>query len=304
MKKLDQLEAFIAVANEGSFSLAAKKLDMTPSAVSQKISSLEERLGLDLIKRSSKGVTLTEAGEQVYESAKRIFNEIYEAESCVAQKKQAPEGSLKVLAPICHYTSQYFSEFLKQYPDIHLVLDVSERIPDFANEDLDLVFGFPDDAIQYFSQDTVTKVVGKSRYIYCASPGYLKENGTPSTPQDLLKHRYIAHTQRPNNRVLSFGDNTKIEIPKANTVELSHSLVMQSWAKDGHGVAKLHYYMIEKDLKDGTLVEVLPSTTPNFPIKLSLLYPYTKNLKPSVRYFIDFMIEKFQNDPMFSIAKR
>lgn len=295
MKKIDQLDAFINVVEQQSITVAATKLHLTSSAISQKITALEERLKVSLFNRSGKTFELTEPGKRLYRCAKKIMHEIYNAEAIMSQLHENPEGELRIYAPLANYFSEELSEFITLHPKITLKLDIAERIPNFTFENLDLVFGYTSESIKFFPENTVKRTIGTSRYLYCASPEYLAKYGNPKTLEDLHSHSFIVHSARPHYDILEFKDpknNTKI----TPTCLVNDSQLMVTSALNNLGIIRMYYFMVEKYIADGRLIEILPHIAPP-DLELALFYPYTKNVKPSLRCFIDFMLQKLQDWP-------
>jgi DNA-binding transcriptional LysR family regulator len=293
VKKIDQLEAFIATVNLKSFSQAGKHLGLTTSAISQKITSLEDRYQLTLINRSGKNTSLTPQGKKFYDQAKRMLDMVEESETFIKQLHDQPQGQLRVASPLGHYFPNCFMEFVKKYPTIKLCLDTSERIPDFSYENIDIIFGITKEAAKFYSENTVQRKISRSRYVFCTSPDYLKKFGVPKVPNDLKSHHYIVHGARPNNNIVDFSNEEDVVI--SPYLELNFSGDMIRYALAGMGIVRLYDFMLEEHLKNGDLVEILEDyETPE--LVLSLFYPYSKNLNPSLRKFIDFMLEKRKSD--------
>lgn len=293
--KLDQIEAFTAVVEQKSITQAAKHLCLTSSAVSQKITALEERYKVGLFNRTGRNISVTPAGEKLYQCCKDIIRNINDAEAVMSNLHEQPEGVLKIYIPVARFIFSELQEFIKLHPSITLEIDSSERIPTFSFENLDLIFGFPSDVSHVFPENTVQKKLGSSEYIYCASPAYLKKFKEIKSPKDLKDHSIIVHAARPNNSVIEFRDKShNIKIKPSLVVNDTNMLINS--ALNGIGIIRMGTFMIREYLDDGRLIRVLPKL--ELPeLGLSLYYPYAKNMRPALRCFIDFMTNKLQGWP-------
>lgn len=292
--KLDQIEAFVAVAEQKSISAAAKKLFLTSSAISQKISALEEEFKISLFDRQGRNITITNAGERLYNSCKQIVKSLNDTLAVMSQLHETPEGSLKVYLPVARFLIPQIDEFIALHPNITLEIDSSERIPTFSFENLDLVFGFPSD-VAFFPENTVQKKLGTSEYIYCASPTYLKKHKPINKPEDLKDHKIIVHAARPNYDIVEFKDQSLNVKVKPSLIVNDTNILIKS-ALNNIGITRMGTFMIKDYLEDGRLVRVLPDLAcPD--LALSLYYPYNKNIKPALRCFIDFMVQKLKDWP-------
>lgn len=295
MKKIDQLEAFISVVELESITKAANKLHLTTSAISQKITALESFFNINLFDRTGKKLVMTDNGRKLYQCSKRIMHEINNAEAIMSQIHEDPEGELKVFAPLAAYFNEQLCEFINLHPKIRLKIDATERIPNFSFEEIDLIFAFPSELAKYFPENTVQKIIGKDRYTYVATPEYLSKHGIPKMPEDLKEHSFIVHGARPNYNIIEFQD-PKYNVEINPTLIINTSTLILPTVLNHSGITRLHRFMITKYLSDGRLIEILP----NYPapkLSLSLFYPYSKNPKPILRCFVDFMVKKLQDWP-------
>lgn len=284
MSKFDQIEAFISVVEENGFAAAARKKSLSTAAISRQVSLLEQELGAQLLARTTRKTSLTQVGETYYRQCKKTLDELQTAENTIAESKDEATGVLNIVA------NRYFAvrhllpklaEFMRENPALHIHFQLAERFPHFEKEGIDILFGVSVEG----SADLVRKRVLTTRYILCASPAYLKKHGTPKTPQDLLKHRYITHSIREPNDVIVFKDNKEIRVQP--TLWLNDSFAMRECAIRDMGIVNLHDYMVDKALKEGKLIELLPKHQE--PQRYVYLY-YQQNryLQPKIRRFIDF----------------
>lgn len=285
MNTLGLIQTFCKVAQCANFSAAAKALDVSAAAVSKQISLLEETLGVKLLHRTTRQVALTEIGEEYYREAQNILLAVDQAKGVIAAAKQEPSGVLRIKSS--RYFADYYivprlTEFMKLYPHVTIDLQIAEHIPHLLEEDLDVVFGMS----AQVASNSIQKKITSTRYVFCASPNYVREHGNPVQPYDLLKHKYITHMMRAPNDVWIF--------PKGETVYLNPVLylndaaAMLNCAINGLGIVSLHHYQVAHALARGELVEVLPQHRMT-KIPVFLYYHSGRYMQPKVKTWIEFM---------------
>lgn len=284
MSKLDQILAFISVIEENGFAAAARKQQISTPAISRQISRLEADLKVQLIKRTTRKLSLTEIGAQYYNHAKKALDGLLEAEKTISESQAEATGILSVMSNrfyAMHYILPRLPEFMHANPQLRVKIELAERFPDLSQEGIDLLFGVSMDG----TPDLVRKRVASTRYVFCAAPHYLEEYGVPHTPADLRKHRYIAHAMRQPDNVLRFKGNQTILLEPI--LWLNDSRAMCDCAIAGMGIVKLHNYIVTDALRDGQLIELLPEyKEPEQSIYL--YYEKSRYLQPKIRRFIDF----------------
>ena len=287
---LEKIMTFIKVVEANSYMAAADQMKISKAAVSKQISTLEDSLGIKLIQRTTRRLALTEAGELYYQECKRLISLIGEMNELVSTMQAEPTGELRILSNR-YFAERYIlpslNEFMALYPKVKINLELAERIPDFDKEKIDLVVGTsisgPPDSIQ--------RTIGKTRYVFCASPSYLKIYGTPKKPMDLTHHRYITHTMRKPDYILNFENNLQIHVDPI--LRLNDVVSMRQCAIEGIGIIKLHDYMTTEAIKKGELIEILSEfSRTEYP--LYLYYAQNRYLTPKIRYFIDFLMTKLE----------
>lgn len=289
MQNLVQLKTFIEVVNRQSFAAAARHLKITPAAVSKHIASLENYLGVLLLKRTTHQLDLTHEGLLFFEHAKRIAEAVDQAEAAISQTKEEPSGILRVVCGIEFanlYIFPHLEECQTRYPKLKLHLEVTQIIPDMEKEKIDLLMGFS----RSIPPNCIQRCLVYARNVLCASPQYLKKYGTPRKPADLVNHRVIAHKRQSNN-VLTFknGENMYFDAP----ICLNDTRAMKTCALANLGIVQLHDYIVETELKNKSLVEVLGAhMEQKKTIPLYVAYPQTNHVHINVRRFIDFILEK------------
>lgn len=291
MSKFKQLEAFVCVIEEGSFAAAGLRLHLTPAAISKQIKALEESLSTELIRRNTRNLALTDIGEQYFAKAKTILAEVKEADMLILQTQKEPAGILRMV--IMHYFAEdiilpRLDEFLKKYPKLTLQLELAERLPDLIREEIDLVFGISIEAYP----DFVKKSISRTRYVFCASPEYIKNFGLPLLPEDLKKHRYITHSMRKRAQFVSFKNHTDIYVEPY--LWLNDSDAIRACACMGLGIAKLHEYFVRQDIAAGRLIALYSDyTEPEQDIYL--YYRQSLHTNPKIKAFINFYTEERKN---------
>ncbi|MCE5318169.1 MAG: LysR family transcriptional regulator [Parachlamydia sp.] len=288
MPDLTQMETLVLTSELGSLAAVARKLGVSPAAISKQLTKLEEELGVQLLMRSTRRVALTDVGVSYCRQCRRILEEVAEASSLVSQIKTEPAGTLKVVSGR-HFAATYLvphlKEFLERYPKIEIDLELAERIPDFQSEEIDVMIGMsisaPFEAIQ--------KRIASTTYCFCASPAYIQEFGTPESPQDLKKHRYITHSMRRPDHELVFSNKESLSLPPF--IRVNDAQTMLHMALDGLGIVKLHQYVVKEYLESGALLELLAAYGKE-EIPIYVAYPQRRFISSKVRCFIDFVTDK------------
>lgn len=286
MSDLDRFEIFTYVAQTCSLSQSMKHLQITKASISKHIKKLETDLGVDLFSRNGQRLHLTEQGETLLQQCLRLKKELDDTRAVCKEFHAAPKGILHIVA------LDYFAKkiiyprlhnFIKKYPKLEMMIDISERIPDFENEQVDIAVGFsliaPDNIVQ---RSLIT-----TRHVMCASPAYFKKHGKPETLNDLKNHYYIGHIAR--NEICHTHLKSGYELKIKPTLVLNNVTGMIECAKSGLGIVQLPYYVLEELLQSGELVEVLTSyQAVNAPVYY--FYPKFRYTQPKVRCFIDYFL--------------
>lgn len=287
MDRLDAMAVVVAAAEGGSLSAAARRLGMPLPTVSRKVSDLETHLNARLFNRSTRRLTLTDAGQAYLHACKRILEDVTEAERAASGEFSKPQGELVISAPIVFgrlHVLPAVTAFLEAYPDVQVRLVQSDRLVNLLEDHIDLAvrIGTLGD-----SQLVATRC-GTTRRTVCASPGYLAAHGTPRHPTDLGGHAIIAFEGLTSAESWVFRDeNADVTVavrPKliVNTAEAAIDAATQ-----GAGLTRVLAYQIEQALKAGALVTTLKRFE-SAPVPISLVYTSQRRLPLKVRAFIDF----------------
>ncbi len=286
MDRLDAMSTLLAVVDGGSLSAGARRLRMPLATVSRRVSDLEAQLKARLFNRSSRRVTLTDAGAAYVAACRRILDDVEEAERAASGEYSAPKGEVIVTAPQVFGRLQVVpvaAEFLRAYPDIDLRLMLSDRVVDLVEDHVDVAL-----RIGHLPDSTLMAIrVGAVRSVVCASPAYLAARGTPASPADFAGHDCVAHR--------AFGRPDVWELPDGGAVQavtLRPRLVVDSAeaavdaAAAGIGMARLFCYQVADAVRAGRLTLLCGFERP--PLPVSLVYPGGGRLPLKLRAFLDF----------------
>lgn len=283
------IKSFVEVVNRSSMAGAARHLRITPAAVSKHILHLENALEIQLLQRSTRKVALTAEGSIYFDHSKKILSAYNEAESALSHSKEEPSGTLKV---VCgpeignRYLMPRLKDFLTQYPKIRLNIVSTQTLPDLEKENVDVVLGLSTGIPPHWIQRTLTH----ARWVFCASPDYLKKFGEPQKPSDLIHHQIITRTQRQPNHHIQFKTGESIYFEPY--IYFNDTREIRKSALEGLGIAQLHDYIVASDLKNNSLVEILGKYTEQKPhIPISLYYCPSTHLHLKVRCFVDFVTQ-------------
>jgi len=299
MDKFEDIQAFIAVVDAGSFTAAAKRLNSAKSAVSRRVSALEERLGVQLLRRTTRVLNVTDSGRSFYERGGRILADLEEAEAAVQLEHGELRGTLRVALPLSfgvRHMCGPIATFSKLHPKLEFDLDMNDRRVDLIEDNIDVALRIG----QLTDSSLIARRLFDVRAVVCASPHYLHEHGTPATPQDLRDRRCLVYANLAEPNRWSYEDGEG----KSQTVTVNASMMASSGdflgnaAAHGMGIIIQPTFIASDAIRRGNLVPVLTEykwpTTPAYAV-----YPRTRHLSYRVRAFIDFLIEKFADTPQW-----
>lgn len=282
------LRVFVTVAELGGFAPAARRLEMSPSAVSRYVADLEQDLGVQLFARNTRRTRLTEAGGLALERACEILQSTELLRQEMSEMTQTPRGHLKVSAPteLGEKTiAPLIAEFATRYPEIRIALDFSERVVDLVAEGFDLAIrsgDLPDSRL-------VARRLGDVPYATCASPGYLSERAPPAHPRDLAEHDCIHWAIERGEDVWSFlEDGRTIEVAVTGRFAVNSFAAERAAARAGLGVAMLPAHDLEEEIAAGRLVQVLGDFEVE-PDPIHLVWPRSAHEPLKRRVLIDFL---------------
>jgi len=299
MDKFEDLQAFGAVVEAGTFTAAAERLDSTKSAVSRRVSRLEERLGVQLLRRTTRVLNLTETGQSFYDHSARILADLDEAEAAIQLEHGELRGSLRVALPLSfgvRHMCKPIAAFTKQHPKLHFDLDLNDRRIDLVEEGMDLAL-----RIGHLKDSSlIARRLFDVRTVVAASPHYLKIHGTPQTPEDLRDHDCLVYSNLVDPDKWRWKDGEgKEHVVKVNTVlRASSGDFLANAAAHGMGVVIQPTFLASEAIRRGNLVPLL--TEYEWPVSPAYaVYPPTRHLSYRVRAFIDFLVERFSGTPQW-----
>ena len=299
MDKLVSMRVFSAVAKNGSFSVAAKKLSISKAMVSKHIKNLENSLSVRLFNRTTRKLNLTDAGSSYYEKVNTILLEIDETESAISQLNSEPKGKLKVMAQPsfgAFHLSRALSLYLKKYTEVTVNLELSHRIPDLVEENIDLAFhvGELNDSMY------VSRRIASARRVICASPEYIKKNGMPEKPEDLLNHNCLIYMPRNDMGKWEFLDKGKRKkIKVTGDIQCNSGDALRVASIQSRGITQLPTYMVGLDIQAGRLEAVLEDFEPEKQ-PIYAIYNHRKYVSAKIKTFIDFIYDLYQPEPYWN----
>jgi DNA-binding transcriptional LysR family regulator len=293
---LGSIELFCFAAELESFTLAVTAASVTPAAVSRSVARLEERLGVRLFVRTTRQIRLTDAGSRYFEQCRQALAQLADAEREATGQQSTPSGVLRISmpTPYSHYrVLPLLAEFRKLYPDVTVETHLSNRNIDFADEGFDLAIRgrAPDDS------GLIARKLEDAELVVVASPAYLKSAARLETPDDLIHHECIQFALPSTGRNIPWlfqNEGEEIEMmTRGGNSTSGDVLAGATLARHDAGLFQTYRFVVEKDLKDGTLREVLTPyggrTRP-----FVLLYPHARHLSSRVRAFVDFLVDKLR----------
>lgn len=299
MDQLKQIESFVSIASRGSLSAAARAEGVTPAVMGRRLDALEERLGVKLMVRTTRSITLTFEGSAFLEDCQRILNDLSNAEASVSLGGVKPSGHLRISAPGGfgrRHVAPLVREFLSANPEVSCSLDLSDRLVDLANEGIDCAVRIGDMA----DSSLVSVKLAENRRVVVASPDYLELRGVPRTPEDLARHVCLSLVQQRGWQ-FSNGRGGAVTVKVGGRLECNDGAVLHEWALAGQGLAWRSLWEVSADLRAGRLVSVLDdhAAAPN---GIYAVFPHRRNLALRVRSFIDFLKQHYGSVDYWSQA--
>jgi DNA-binding transcriptional LysR family regulator len=293
MDKFQEMRVFAAVVEASSFVNAAEALGLSKQAVSRYVGDLETRLGVRLLRRTTRKLSLTDEGQIFYVRCAELLGNVDDAEAEITSRTGDASGPLKVNAPLSFgllYLAPLWPQFMKLHPKVTLDVTLVDRVVDLVEEGFDLAVRIA----RLPSSSLISRKLTSTRVILCASPEYLRQRGTPTHPSQLAQHSVVSYN------LLSTGENWEFTGPDG-PVSVKVSPRMRTNSGDTCRAAALQHqgiilqpsFMVGADLAAGTLVEVLPAYRA-LELDVFAVYPSRKFLAPKVRLLVDFLVEEFR----------
>ena len=295
MDRFHLMAVFVAVAEEESFAAAARRLRMSPPAVTRAVAFLEERLGVRLLTRTTRQVRPTDAGVRYLEDARRILLDADEADEAAAGINATPRGHLAVTAPVLFgkiYVMPAITAYQLAFSETTVSALFVDRVVNLMDEGLDVgirIGALPDSSLRAIR-------VGQVRRVVCASPAYLKQHGTPKTPADLAQHRVIAATAVSVGTDWTFaGKKEKIGIRLRPNILVNTNDGALEAAKSGFGLTRLISYQVASDIASGALKTVLTDFE-DASLPIHVIHRESRHGSAKVRSFVDLAVEILRAD--------
>lgn len=292
--RLVELSTFAKVVDAGSFTAAAVALNLPKSTVSRRITALEDHLGARLLERTTRSLSLTDIGREVYRHAARALNEAEEAERLVGRLQEAPRGLLRVTTTVTFgrfVITPILPKLRRLYPDLRIALDLSARPVDVIREGFDIAIRTSTSSAD-LDPAIITRKLFEASSVLCASPGYLAENGIPASPADLADHAALVAGDQggPITWRMTWNDQP-FPLTVTPLLTVNDPEIMVDACRDGLGVAWLPVGFVEDDLNNGTLVQILPALSIGG-LTIDALYPRHAATSPKLRLFIEHLEEQ------------
>ncbi|MFL5160613.1 MAG: LysR family transcriptional regulator [Microvirga sp.] len=297
LDRVTGMQVFVRVATLGSFSAAARALDLSQTMVTKHVAALEDRLGVKLLHRSTRKLVLTEGGRNYLTACERILAEIEEAEASASLDRVEPRGTLRLNVPLTFGFRQVvpaLTEFSRLYPAVSFDLGLADRYVDLMEEGWDLAIRIG----RLKDSSLVARRLAACRTIICASPAYLKQHGIPQTVDDLAQHNCLGYTL-PSvigaNR-WAFGIDGDIVVPIQGNLRANNGDALLAAAVAGQGLIYQPTFIVGDSLREGSLVPVL-SNYPTYEPAIHAVLPSGRQAPAKVRAFVAFLAERFGPEP-------
>jgi DNA-binding transcriptional LysR family regulator len=293
MDKFQEMRTFVGVVEAGSFVGAADALDMSKPAVSRYVGELELRLGVRLLQRTTRKLSLTEEGEVFFARCQELLRGVDEAEAEITSRAGHAVGQIKINAPVTFgvlHLATVWGDFMAKHPKVNLDITLSDRVVDLVDEGFDMAVRIA----QLTNSSLVSRKLASTRMVLCASPGYLRKAGKPKHPDDLAHHAVLAYS------LLSSGDGWTFEGPEGAVrvktqpcIRSNSGDTCRAGALQHRGLILQPTFLVGDDLRSGALVEVLPQYR-SLELGIHAMYPTRKHVSPKVRLLIDFLVAAFK----------
>lgn len=293
MDRFSSISSFVAVVEAGSFVRAAERLGASTSSLSRLIAELEQHLGVRLLNRTTRRLSLTEAGQAFYERAVQVLADLDEAEALAGSAAASPRGTLRITcshAMAVQRIAPAIAQFNARHPDVRFEISVSDRIVDLVEEGFDLAIRISPSN----NDQLVARRLGVVRLWLAASPGYLAAHGTPREPSELSAHAALTYAYSPNPRVWRLVDERGLahDVRVGGPLHGNSGDLSVAAAIAGMGIVLEPDFMLQPALSSGALLRVMPDYE-SPPADIWAVYPSRRHLSAKVRVFVDHIVELF-----------
>ncbi|EJD6040409.1 LysR family transcriptional regulator [Morganella morganii] len=302
--QLKNMAAFVHTAETGSFTAAAVRMGVSKSATGKSVAKLEERLGVRLLHRTTRSVSLTEEGQIYYQSCLSVLDELHQTESLLSARRHTVSGTLRISLPVSYgrlYVMPVLTQLTKLHPELKLIVSFTDRRVDLIEENTDIAvrLGYPQD-----STTLVARRLGTQHAVICASPDYLARRGIPQTAEALAEHDCLGFISR--GQILPWPVMNKDGTVNRLTIRPKHIIsngeALRDAAADGMGIAYLTTWLAARDIEQGRL-QVLPVATPedDAPAPVFAIWPRSRDLSPRIRVVVDALLAAHNPDPEVTV---
>jgi DNA-binding transcriptional LysR family regulator len=288
MDRLTSLTAFVRVVDNGGFSAAGRRLNMSTTMVSNHVQALEERLGARLLHRTTRKVNLTEVGRAYYDRAVQILADLEQADDIAGALQSTPRGTLRIYTAthIVPFVAPVVTEFLTAYPEVKVDLSMGERVIDLIDEGFDVAIRLtppPDSSL-------IVRSLATWRHVLCCSPAYLEQHGPPRQLSELADRNCIRHALYPYEDGWRFVDRkgTPASVRVSGNLFSNSGETLRIAALQGVGISLAPGFLVADDLESGRLIRLLPEYRP-VELSMNAVYPHRHHLSAKVRSFIDLL---------------
>ena len=298
MDQLIAMRTFVRVVQTGNFSAAAREQNSSQANVSKRVSGLESLLGVKLLTRSSRELSLTEMGSEYYEKCLAILAELDEADAAVRSETASPKGTLKIAAPIALarlVLAPLIKSFIEQYPEINIDMAASDTQVDLIAQGIDIDIR----AKNLEDSSLVARHLFDNPMLLVASPDYLEQRGMPAVPEDLKHHNCIVYSLLSSMNIWRFfKEDKEFSVPVKGNFQSSNGDTNLEVALTGLGIVQLPIWMVDEHLTSGRLTQILTDYKA-VSIPLNAIYPQNRYVPLKVRCFVDFIKKEFDNSNIF-----
>jgi DNA-binding transcriptional LysR family regulator len=295
MNKFSNMQLFVLVVQEGSFSATARTLGITPSSVSRQISQLEGELGARLFQRTTRKQSLTEAGKIYFQHAERIIADMEAAQLAVNRLTDTPSGSLHITAEADFalvYIAPLLPDFLERYPEIKVRLSMNAGLADLVDGGIDMAI-----RIGHLGDSSlIARKIAMSESVVCASPAYIEKHGSPSHPSELEAHNCLSFRVKAGKKFWTFKvPEGSLDVPISGRIDVNSIAFLRHVALDNQGVILVPKWIVRDEIGSGLLLSLLdeyplePVSTP-----IHAVFAHNRHLAPKVRVFVDFLVERMK----------
>ncbi|HEY1181110.1 MAG TPA: LysR family transcriptional regulator [Rhodocyclaceae bacterium] len=291
MSQLEDMQIFVSAVEAQSFTAAADKLGLSKQFISRRIIALEERLGVRLLVRTTRKLSVTDTGRLYYERALKIIDEVNDAEQLISSENSTPRGTLRISAPVSFGTLHLgpaIARFMAQCPDIVIELDLSDRFVDIVGEGYDVAIRIG----QLADSSLVARHIAPAQMVVCASPAYLKKHGKPQVPADLKAHECLLYGHGRSVDWV-FSDRGKpVQVSVKGRLRANNGELASAAAIEGLGITLLPTFIVGAALRSKQLLTVLDQYAPP-PLNIYAVYPQHRQASLAVKAFADFLRNTF-----------